>query len=187
MERSGAGVVSTDHIAFIETVRSAFQDTDNFSYMYEALANGYILLRVYQGGHFAQIKTRLCETSTQNSKLATVVIERLKQKLRLPPQPLKELIESLGALGSRETVADEDKFRDFKKDFDAKFTDEENQEAFDSVQNALLNRKWLRDNHKTLETTAQTKKFHALANTYRLDGNLDEAAFMLEAYSEAIR
>jgi vacuolar-type H+-ATPase subunit B/Vma2 len=105
----------------------------------------------------------------------------------LPPQPLKDLIESLGTIGDEEVIVDEDKFKDFRKEFDAKFTDEENQEAFDAVQNTLLNRKWLRDNHKTLETTVQTKRFHKLANMYRLDGNLDEGDFMQEAYAEAVR
>jgi hypothetical protein len=155
--------------------------------MYETLAKGYVIIRVTKGDRVALIKTRVCETVEQSNVVANVTINRLKQKLSLPPRPLKDLIESLGIPCNGEIVVDEYEFKNFKKEFDAKFTDEENREAFDTVQNTLLNRKWLRDNHKTLETTKQTKKFHKLANTYRLDGNLEEWDFMREAYEGAIR
>lgn len=166
--------------AMREQLRDAFPESSVF--LFEHLANGYFCVQIEQG---VQLKSKAGENLEQNIEIGKVLVDRLKEKLRFPLSPCEDLMKAL--VTSPCDSVDVAKLKAFKESFDANFGEDEVKAAREEMKLTLANRKWLRDNGKTLATTEQTKAFHAHANELRAERNrATEHDMLLWAYIAAI-
>ena len=71
------------------------------------------------------------------------------------------------------------------KNLHSLFTPEEIEESNLEIKNTRLNRVWLLENKKSFVNTAQTKKFHELANKARNTSPKNLDYVILKAYTDA--
>jgi hypothetical protein len=167
-----------------EYIRDAFPEADTF--VFEHLTKGFFNIHIIQGDCEASLTSTSGDTIEQNQLIGDILIAKLQERLRIPLSPLKRLVASVFADSAIPDI-DLTGFEVARANVTAECTEEEKQEdtALDTRMR-VLNRKWLWDNDKILQTTAQNTKFHELANAVRLSGPIDLDGALLIAFETTI-
>ncbi len=175
-----------------EKVRDSFPG--HSLYVFEHLSHGSCHIHLEQVGARADLKVCLSQVPEFNEGVIDGALKVLTEKLSCPVFPVNfDPVEKIKLLlgtdanpvtyeSGKPIEIDTKKFKEFRANWDDRFTDEENVSARNEILFALANRKWLRENKKTLYNTEQNRKFHELANQVRLSDCKDLDAVLFEIF-----
>ena len=165
-----------------EEIRNHFTNNNNF--IFEHLADGYCRVAINDGVKNAELKF------DSNDDLKGIVA-KIQKKLEQPYSAVEELFCMINDVSP---ILKENPHQDLDpkvvlenfKSFNALWTPEEKEESDREIRHTRANRRWLLENKKSFVNTAQTKKFHELANKAR-DLNQKDYMSILKAYNIAIK
>lgn len=163
-----------------EQIRHSFPDANNF--IFEHLVDGFFRVSLNIDDKTAYL------VADSNEDIKTIM-SKLFKSVDKPYNFLDDLsLESEIDLKEpeRQEIKPEVVLENFKN-LHSLFTPEEIEESNLEIKNTRLNRVWLLENKKSFVNTAQTKKFHELANKARASSPKNIDYVILKAYTDASR
>ena len=163
-----------------EEIRKEFPDATKF--IFEHLKEGYFRVCIDIGDKNAYL------VADSNNDVKTIVA-KLNESMDKPYnvfEHLNYICEVLPLMEPKHQDLDPKVVLENFKSFDALRTPEEKAEIDLEIKNTRANRVWLLENKKSFINTAQTKKFHELANGSRLLSTNNLPYLMLKAFNAAM-